>query len=102
VSLFSGCKKKTEAAELHAFPEGHPDIAKYLHQPSFAHCWCALPYFLTGNSNRSHPSCLRDCEGKFLASHMMHVIYCPLVCAMFVLTSVALPDSFHASRLGLL
>jgi hypothetical protein len=91
VSLFSGCKKKTEAAELHAFPEGHPDIAKYLHQLSFAHCWCALPYLLTGNSNRSHPSCIRDCEGKFLASHMMLVNLLPSslcnVCANFSCTA---------------
>lgn len=87
LSAFPGCQKKRKAVELHAFPEGHPNIAKYLHQLGVAHCWCALPYLLIGNSYWSHPSSLRDREGRFLASHIMLAHLLPLtlciVCANF-------------------
>ena len=69
---FQVSRRRKNTVELHAFPEGHPDIAKYLHQLSLPIVDVPYHTFLLA-THRSHPSCLHDCEGKFLASHMMHV-----------------------------
>ena len=79
MSSISGCSKKREAVELHAFPQGNPNIAKYLHQLSFAHSRCPLPYILTGNSHWSYPSCLCDCQGKFCCQISCLFTCCHLV-----------------------
>jgi hypothetical protein len=69
--FFSGCKKKEEAAELHAFPESHSNIAQYFHQFCLAYSGRAVPCLLLGDINWSRPSCLYNCQSTFLCSDII-------------------------------